>query len=443
MQFEIREEEHRLAEIRDWQENREEREREEMEQMRRAEKAAAEKQISRTAEREAREDVEVELQEFRTQARIKLMVATYRARNIRQFGWTLAFGTLISMIISMKIIEDNRTTAFSQELFLVGLIGSIVVVCSFGIGWKWGEARLEEKTEEEIEDMVHSRKQDKLVEFHERDRIVRLEIARQDEIDRLEKEARIRARKAEKKRLRKIDRRRKKETERKTLELNKKRSMLFAGKGGGEGKDDPVGASSMSPAGLISIATSAALAAVESVGVEEGGSKVAEGPVADSEAEVGYDSSRVGKVDDCGTGNDNDELRDGDKARQDADESSMERGERAPASAPAPAVAREEEKKIEVEELLVESSSVGLDSSPILRSSPPLSSVPLSRSAVGGGGSTSVAPSSSPPQLGPPSRSIIGHARVAPREDDKGRKAMFRRESQGMVTVMKPLNLKP
>ena len=91
-EFEIREEEHRMAEQKDWMENREERERDEMETMRAAEKAAAEKQISRTAEREAKEDVERLMQDFRTKARIKLMIDTHRARNIRQVSGSEVMG---------------------------------------------------------------------------------------------------------------------------------------------------------------------------------------------------------------------------------------------------------------------------------------------------------------------------------------------------------------
>jgi len=269
-EFEIREEEHRMAEQRDWMENREERERAEMDQMRAAEKAAAEKQIMRTAEREAREDVEKTLQDFRTQTRIKLMLDTYRARNIRQYTWTFALLVLIGMSVSVKIIEDNKTVAFSEDAFLIGLIGSILVVCNFGIGWRWGEAKEQSKTEAEIADMIEERKQEKLVEFHERDRKIRAEIAMQDEIDLREKEARMQARKAEKKRLRRIEKERKTAHNKKQSDAAAKRKMLFL-KGTGDGEKKDGEGDGKSP-GLLSIAASAALKAVEDM--EPGGPSI-------------------------------------------------------------------------------------------------------------------------------------------------------------------------
>ena len=269
-EFEIREEEHRMAEQRDWMENREERERAEMDQMRAAEKAAAEKQIMRTAEREAGEDVEKTLQDFRTQTRIKLMLDTYRARNIRQYTWTFALLVLIGMSVSVKIIEDNKTVAFSEDAFLIGLIGSILVVCNFGIGWRWGEAKEQSKTEAEIADMIEERKQEKLVEFHERDRKIRAEIAMQDEIDLREKEARMQARKAEKKRLRRIEKERKTAHNKKQSDAAAKRKMLFL-KGTGDGEKKDGEGDGKSP-GLLSIAASAALKAVEDM--EPGGPSI-------------------------------------------------------------------------------------------------------------------------------------------------------------------------
>ena len=138
----------RLAELRDFQENREERELMEMETIRRVEKEAAEKQISRTAEREAREEVNKELQVFNTHARIKLMEATYRARNIRTYTWGSAILTGTGVTITMKAMDDARTVAFDQNQFLIGLIGYIYTFLALFIGWKFGEAKLTEKSGE-------------------------------------------------------------------------------------------------------------------------------------------------------------------------------------------------------------------------------------------------------------------------------------------------------
>ena len=238
-EFEIREEEHRLAEERDFMENREEREREEMETIRAAEKAAAEKQISRTAEREAREDVEKWMQDFRTKARIKLMLDTHRARNIRQYTWSFALVALISMSVTIDIMETNRTTASIKDQVVTGVVGSLLVVINGFVGWRWGEAVEQTKTEAEINEMISERKQDKLIEFHERDREIRKQIAIQDEIDMREKQARIMARKAEKKRLRRIAKERQTALDLKTKQLNDKRKSLFL-KGTDEG-EKPLG----------------------------------------------------------------------------------------------------------------------------------------------------------------------------------------------------------
>ncbi|GMH93402.1 hypothetical protein TrST_g7456 [Triparma strigata] len=260
-EFEIREEDHRLEELRDYQENREEREAEEMENMRRAEKEAAEKQISRTAEREAREEVDKFLQEFNTLAKIKLMEKTYRARNWRFYGWSLSISTGTSMTIALHIMEQERTVAFSQDMMLIGLIGGIVTVVSGLIGWKWGQAKQDRKTEEEIAEMVDARKQEKLVEFHERDRILRKKIEEQDLADQLEKQERMRARKAEKRKIRRMEKERKTAHDKMMKEKNDKRKELFLKDT--KKTDEPKDADQAKPDALLSIAAASALKSVE------------------------------------------------------------------------------------------------------------------------------------------------------------------------------------
>lgn len=61
-------------------------------------------------------------------------------------------------------MEDERTVAFSQDMLLVGLIGGIVTLVSGLVGWKWGQAKQDRKTDAEIAEMIDLRKQEKLVE---------------------------------------------------------------------------------------------------------------------------------------------------------------------------------------------------------------------------------------------------------------------------------------
>ena len=116
-----------------------------METIRRIDMEAAEKQISRTAEREAREEVAKIMQEFNTAMRIQLMDATYRARNIRTYAWGTSMITGLGVTITVKVMEDERTVAFDQNQFLIGLIGYIISGLSFLIGLRFGYAKLKEK----------------------------------------------------------------------------------------------------------------------------------------------------------------------------------------------------------------------------------------------------------------------------------------------------------
>ncbi len=261
-EFEIREEQHRQQELDDYHAHREEREREELEELRRVERQAAEKQISRTAEREAREDVEKFMVEFRTKSKIKHMKATYRARNIRSYSWSVTFIFGIGTYVVGTVQEENRTTTLGEDQtgILTLVFGIFITATSLLVGWRFGEAKESVKTAAQIEEMVEERKAERLVEFFERDRITRQKIEMQDMQDAREKAERIRARKAEKRRLRRIEKERKTAADiaRKTLE-DKRRAIFMKNVDGNEPKD----LAKMTPDGLLTLAAKAAVAEVD------------------------------------------------------------------------------------------------------------------------------------------------------------------------------------
>ena len=293
-ELDIREEEHAREEQAYYHDHREEREADELENMRRAEHDAAEKQLSKTALREAKEDVNRLLQDFRNQAKLKLMVASFKARNIRSFTWSFAAAAFLVMVVTLKIQDDNKTVAFDSNMLLVGLVGSLLILVSGCIGWRCGYAVLEEKTAVEIEDMIEGRKNDRLSAFFETDRRNRQIIELADLEDRKERRVRMAQRKKDKKILRKAERRRETQIVDAKKAQDEKRRKSF-------GFDSEIGDSEMSSArenddavttkeadgggggglqGILDAAVDAAASAAVSEAVENG--EAATGPETES-----------------------------------------------------------------------------------------------------------------------------------------------------------------